>query len=138
MFTLSKSFRFEASHCLPHHQGKCARLHGHSWVGKVYCQGEQLQREGGEAGMLLDYARIKAVLKPLLEQHLDHWHLNESTGLENPTSEALARWIFEQLQPQLPWLVAVEIQETCTSSCFYQPGASPLSVGLFPAQHTGA
>lgn len=125
MFTLSKSFRFEASHLLPAHAGKCARLHGHSWVGKVYCQGPELQQQGSESGMLLDYARIKAVLKPLVDEKLDHWHLNDSTGLENPTSEALARWIYQQLKPQLPELVAVELQETCTSSCLYWPGGQP-------------
>lgn len=121
MFTLSKSFRFEASHQLPNHDGKCARLHGHSWVGKVYCRGEQLQTTGPKAGMLVDYADIKAALKPLLDEKLDHWHLNDSTGLVNPTSEEVSRWIYQQLKPLLPSLFAVEIQETCTSSCVYEP-----------------
>lgn len=121
MFTLSKSFRFEASHQLPNHDGKCARLHGHSWVGKVYCRGQQLQDTGPKAGMLVDYADIKAVLKPLLNEKLDHWHLNDSTGLANPTSEEVSRWIYQQLKPLLPSLSAIEIQETCTSSCLYEP-----------------
>ncbi len=121
MFTLSKSFRFEASHQLPGHDGKCARLHGHSWVGKVYCRGEKLQTTGPKAGMLLDYADIKTALKPLVDEKLDHWHLNDSTGLTNPTSEEVSRWIYQQLKPHLPALFAVEIQETCTSSCVYEP-----------------
>lgn len=121
MFVLTKSFRFEASHQLPQHGGKCARLHGHSWQGKVYCQGKTLQTEGPETGMLLDYGRIKAILQPLVENHLDHWHLNESTGLANPSSEELARWIYERLKPDLPQLAAIEIQETCTSTCLYWP-----------------
>jgi 6-pyruvoyltetrahydropterin/6-carboxytetrahydropterin synthase len=121
MFTLSKEFRFEASHQLPAHDGKCARLHGHSWVGWVYCQGPELQTTGPKAGMLIDFADLKTLLKPLLEEHLDHHHLNETTGLANPTSEELARWIYKRLKPQLPSLLAVEIRETCTSRCRYQP-----------------
>lgn len=129
MFTLSKTFRFEASHQLPRHGGKCGRLHGHSWVGKVYCQGQELHSTGSQAGMLIDYADIKAAVKPLLEDSLDHWHLNESTGLENPSSEEVARWIYDRLKPALPLLVAIEIQETCTSSCLYQPQYT----GLMPS-----
>lgn len=67
----------------------------------------------------MDYGDISATVKPLLENHLDHWHLNDSTGLINPTSEALAEWIFAKLQPKIADLVAVEIKETCTSYCIY-------------------
>lgn len=116
-FKLTKTFRFEASHQLPHHDGKCARLHGHSWLGSVVVSGGSLYDEGPKAGMLMDYGDIKAAVEPLVTAHLDHWHLNASTGLANPTSEELARWIFEKLQPTLPGLHAVVIEETCTSRC---------------------
>lgn len=118
-----KEFRFEAAHRLPHHDGKCQRLHGHSWVGRVYVAGDQLTETGSKVGMLMDYGEIKKYIQPLLDNYLDHYYLNESTHLENPTAEALAKWIYEQLEiAKLPGLVAVEIQETCTSGCRYQKG----------------
>lgn len=116
-----KEFRFEAAHKLPHHDGKCRRLHGHSWVGRVYVKGNKLVKNGSKQGMLIDYGDLKRYLQPLLDNFLDHYYLNESTGLENPTSEAIAKWIFEKLeQAELPGLDAVEIRETCTSGCIYR------------------
>lgn len=117
---LGKGFRFEAAHQLPHHDGKCARLHGHSWYGVIYVSGTSLSEAGPKSGMVIDYADIKHSLKPLLEGYLDHYFLNQTTGLENPTSEELARWIFEQLEQRgLSGLLAVRIDETCTSACIY-------------------
>ena len=119
-WVIYKEFRFEAAHHLPHHDGKCRRLHGHSWVGRVYVKGEKLIPEGSKQGMLMDYGDIKQYLKPLLDNFLDHYYLNETTGLENPTSEAIAKWIYEKLEQMgLSGLHAVEIQETCTSGCRY-------------------
>lgn len=118
---LMKEFRFEASHLLPHHDGKCARLHGHSWVGRVYVRGSELIQEGPKTGMVRDYADISAPVKAMVEQHLDHRHLN--ILLSNPTSELVAQWVFQYLSPQIPGLVAVEIEETCTSRCRYGSGS---------------
>jgi 6-pyruvoyltetrahydropterin/6-carboxytetrahydropterin synthase len=107
---------------LPQHDGKCRRLHGHSWVGRVFLQPKNgLVTVGPKSGMVQDFGEVSAVLKPFVDDNLDHWYLNESTKLANPTSEELARWIFERLYPKLPLLVAVEILETCTSSCRYSP-----------------
>lgn len=117
---LFKDFRFEASHVLPRHEGKCRRLHGHSWRGRVEVRGDHLQQEGPASGMVLDFGAISAVVGKLVESHLDHWHLNSTTELENPTSEELARWVFNQLEPQVPGLYSVEIEETCTSRCVYR------------------
>ena len=120
MWIISKEFRFEAAHKLPHHNGKCQRLHGHSFVGKVSIKSNSLKSEGSQVGMVLDYGIIKKYLEPMCDRYLDHHYLNESTGLENPTSEELARWIFNYLkQDGLEGLYSVEIQETCTSSCIY-------------------
>lgn len=124
MFRLEKEFRFEASHQLPHHSGKCARLHGHSWVGRISVEGEELQRDGSSAGMLADFGDLKAAVAPLLESYLDHFHLNDTLALENPTSEEIARWVYRRLKPSLPGLVSVIIEETCTSRAEYREGRS--------------
>ena len=106
---------------LPKHDGKCRRLHGHSWVGRVVLQSEQLIDNGPKSGMVQDFGDVSQVLRSLVEDDLDHWYLNESTKLESPTSEELARWIFNELKAKLPLLVAVEIEETCTSACRFEP-----------------
>ena len=71
--------------------------------------------------MLQDFSDVKKVLTPLVNGWLDHHYLNDTLPLENPTSEEVARWIYDHLKPHLPLLVAVEIEETCTSSCCYRP-----------------
>ncbi|MBD2148157.1 6-carboxytetrahydropterin synthase QueD [Sphaerospermopsis sp. FACHB-1194] len=117
---IGKEFRFEAAHKLPYHDGKCARLHGHSWRGVVYISANTLVQEGAKQGMVMDYSDLKKYLQPLLDNYLDHYYLNESTGLESPTSEAIAAWIYEKLEEAgLPGLTAVRIDETCTSICLY-------------------
>jgi 6-pyruvoyltetrahydropterin/6-carboxytetrahydropterin synthase len=119
MWTLVKKFTFEAAHKLSNHQGKCSRLHGHSWVGFVYVSSNELKQSGSETGMVIDYGEIKGIINPLVDDYLDHYYLNESTGLENPTSEEIARWIYDKIKTKLPGLVAVRVDETCTSQCFY-------------------
>src|SRR4051812_37245444 len=91
MFVIEKTFTFEASHRLPNHDGKCKRLHGHSWKVTLTLHGQQLKKDGPQKGMLVDYCQISDVFKPFLEEKLDHWHLNDTTGLENPTSESIAQ-----------------------------------------------
>jgi 6-pyruvoyltetrahydropterin/6-carboxytetrahydropterin synthase len=114
---IHKSFRFEAAHRLPHvpEGHKCARLHGHSFRVEVHVAGELDPR----LGWVMDFAELKAAAKPVIEQ-LDHRYLNEIEGLENPTSEVVARWIWERLRPRLPQLVQVVVSETCTSGCSYR------------------
>lgn len=112
-----KRFTVEAAHRLPNVPPghKCARLHGHSF-------GIELRVRGAldpELGWVQDFADIKAIFKPIYEQ-LDHHYLNDIPGLENPTSERLAVWIWDRLKPQLPGLSAVVVQETCTSGCEYR------------------
>ena len=123
---IGKEFRFEAAHQLPNHDGKCARLHGHSWRGVIYVSGNKLMDSGAKQGMIMDYDDIKKYLKPLLDDYLDHYYLNETTGLANPTSEAIAKWIYEQLENQITGLVAVRIDETCTSQCIYSKAKNNL------------
>lgn len=121
MYRLKKQFKFEASHQLPEHDGKCQRLHGHSWVGYLILEGSELIADGPKQGMLIDYGDVGAAIKPVVEKYLDHWHLNESTGLINPTSEQIARWVYNLMKPILPMLKAVQILETCTSEAEYRP-----------------
>ena len=114
-----KEFSFEAAHRLPNvpEGHKCARLHGHSFHARVTVEGPV----GAETGWVMDFADIKAAIRPL-EDQLDHRYLNEIEGLENPTSERLAVWLWERLAPRLPGLAAVEVRETCTTGCVYRGG----------------
>ena len=111
-----KEFTFEAAHRLPNVRPghKCGRLHGHSFRVEVHVRGEV----DAHTGWILDFADIKDAFKPLFDQ-LDHNFLNEIESLSNPTSEVLAKWIWERLQPTLPSLSKVVVRETCTSGCVY-------------------
>jgi len=114
---LSKTFSFEAAHWLPCFPDghKCRRLHGHSFRVEVVVAGVVPP----EAGYLIDYGEIRAATAPI-EAELDHRCLNDLPGLENPTSEIIARWIWDRLKPALPMLDAVIVEETCTSRCEYR------------------
>lgn len=113
---LSKTFSFEAAHSLPTFPDghKCRRLHGHSFRFDVIVEGEVDPLRG----YLIDYGDIKKAAEPLIRR-LDHYHLNEIEGLENPTAETLAGWIYHQLKAPLPLLTRIIVHETCTSSCEY-------------------
>ncbi len=112
-----KEFTFEAAHRLPNVpvEHKCSRLHGHSFAVRIFVAGEV----GADTGWVMDFSDISAAFKPIRKQ-LDHYYLNDIEGLENPTSENIARWIWQRLQSSLPQLSAVEIRETCTSGCIYR------------------
>ena len=114
---LRKTFQFEAAHLLPRlpKTHKCRRLHGHSFSVEVVVAGacdEQL-------GWVMDYADISAAFKPLWAK-LDHYYLNDIPGLENPTSENIAGWIWKRLKPRLPLLTEIVVAETCMSRCVYR------------------
>jgi 6-pyruvoyltetrahydropterin/6-carboxytetrahydropterin synthase len=112
-----REFTFEAAHRLPHvpEGHKCARLHGHSYRVTVHVAGDVKE----DMGWVMDFGAIKCAFAPI-EAQLDHYYLNEVAGLENPTSENLARWIWDRLHPSLPALSAVTVRETCTSGCTYR------------------
>jgi 6-pyruvoyltetrahydropterin/6-carboxytetrahydropterin synthase len=112
-----KEFTFEAAHRLPNVPSghKCARLHGHSYRVVVHISGPV----DDHAGWVRDFADLSGAMRPVLDQ-LDHYYLNEIEGLDNPTSEVLARWIWVQLQPALAELSQIVVRETCTSGCVYR------------------
>ncbi|HPF74386.1 MAG: 6-carboxytetrahydropterin synthase QueD [Rhodanobacteraceae bacterium] len=112
-----KVFTLESAHWLPNvpEGHKCRRLHGHSFRIEVRVSGEV----GEQSGWVMDFADIKGAFRPLFDQ-LDHHCLNEVEGLENPTSENLARWVWDRLKPSLPLLSEVVVHETCTSGCSYR------------------
>ena len=114
---LRKKFSFEAAHLLPHlpKSHKCRRLHGHSFEVEIVVTGKVDRK----LGWVMDYADMSAAFKPLWEQ-LDHRYLNEISGLENPTSEMIAGWIWKRLKPRLPLLTEVIVAETCNARCVYR------------------
>lgn len=112
-----KEFTIEAAHRLPGVPSghKCGRLHGHSFRIAVYIRGPIEE----ETGWVMDFADLKQVFRPLYEL-LDHNYLNDIEGLENPTSENLARWLWRRLHPALPNLSQIVVRETCTAGCIYR------------------
>ena len=116
MIGVFKEFTFEAAHRLPNVAAdhKCARLHGHSFRVAVHVEGEP----GPESGWVMDFADIERAFAPL-HAELDHRYLNEIPGLDNPTSECLAVWIWERLAPTLAGLNKVVVRETCTAGVEY-------------------
>lgn len=119
MWKLTKRVTFEAAHQLPNHDGKCSRLHGHSWAAVVTVAGAALHDSGPQQGMVVDYSKVSAVLKPIVDKYLDHHHLNASLEMENPTSEHIARWLYRKLSGSIEGLVSVTVEETCTCACTY-------------------
>ena len=109
-------FTIEAAHRLPNVPAghKCARLHGHSFRIELHLSGDV----DPHTGWVMDFADVKQAFQPIYDQ-LDHHYLNEIAGLENPTSENLARWIWKTTKPVLPLLSKVVVHETCTSGCVY-------------------
>jgi 6-pyruvoyltetrahydropterin/6-carboxytetrahydropterin synthase len=114
---LVKEYRFEAAHRLPEVAAghKCARLHGHSFKFEVHIAGPVDER----TGWFIDYGDLDTVVIPLV-QRLDHFYLNEVEGLANPTSEVLARWLWDHIRPRMPQLVAITLFETCDARCVYR------------------
>lgn len=114
---LVHEFRFEAAHRLPKVPPghKCQRLHGHSFKIEIAVEGPV----NPDTGWFIDFDEIYKVWQPLWDQ-LDHNYMNEIPGLENPTSENLAVWIWERMKTTLPSLAQVTVFETCDARCEYK------------------
>lgn len=115
-FELRQQFQIESARFLPHlpEGHPCRRMHGHSFKIILTLQGDL----NPKIGWVRDYHEIEMTMKPLLQQ-LDHRVLNEVPGLENPTSELLAVWIYERAKKQISELVRVSVQETTNTECSY-------------------
>ena len=111
-----KTFTLESAHRLPGvpEGHKCARVHGHSFRVELHVSGPV----DPHLGWVMDFAEIKQAFEPLF-QRLDHRYLNDVPGLDNPTSEQLARYIWQELKPALPLLSRVVVHETCTSGASF-------------------
>lgn len=114
---INKEFTFEAAHKLPNvaKDHKCGRLHGHSYKIKLHLKGEI----DVTSGWFIDFSELTKIFKPTLDM-LDHRYLNDISGLENPTAEILAMWLWKKIKDDLPHLSAIEIMETCTSGVLYR------------------
>jgi 6-pyruvoyltetrahydropterin/6-carboxytetrahydropterin synthase len=114
---LRKTFQFEAAHLLPNlpKSHKCRRLHGHSFKVEIAISGKCHPK----LGWVMDYAELGKAFTPIWKQ-LDHFYLNEIPGLQNPTSENVAVWIWKKLKPRLSLLTEVVVAETCTARCVYR------------------
>lgn len=134
-YELRKTFTFEAAHQLKHHDGKCARLHGHSFKLTIVVAGAEINPEiivkdgesakvNAKANMLLDYGVISEIVKPFVENYLDHHFLNETLENDSPTSEFIALFCFRHFQEAFNWkggnLREIRISETCTSEAIYR------------------
>ena len=110
-----KEFTFEAAHKLPlvSEDHKCSNLHGHSFRVRVYVDGPL-----NEMGWVMDFSDLKKSCAPYINK-LDHSYLNEIEGLENPTSENIAIWLWDNLIELLPALSSIVVMETCNSGCEY-------------------
>lgn len=115
---LTKEFKFEAAHRLtnvaPEH--KCGRLHGHSFIVEISVMGDV----DPSSGWLIDFGDISKVVRPIIDDELDHRYLNEIEGMDNPTSENIAIWLWNRIKPSLPVLSAVMVQETATARAIYR------------------
>lgn len=110
-----RRFRFEAAHRLPRvpegHQ--CGRMHGHGF--EVILHADQ-DLHGAPMGV--DFDHLGRIWEPF-QAHLHHACMNDIPGLENPTSEMLAAWLWARIKPDLPALSWVTVYETATAGCHY-------------------
>jgi 6-pyruvoyltetrahydropterin/6-carboxytetrahydropterin synthase len=115
--TVYKVFKIHAAHWLPNvSEGhKCRQLHGHTFKIEVHVKGPVR----GDTGWVMDFAEIGKIVA-LVEKKLDHTCLNDIPGLDNPTSENLAIWIWKRLQLDLPGLAKIVVQESRGSGCIYE------------------
>ena len=112
-----KKFSFESAHALPNVPDghKCKTVHGHSYHMTLKLEGDLEEK----MDWVMDFAIVKEIVKPVVKK-LDHKYLNDIEGLENPTCEKIAIWIWNRVKPELPLLKQIELNETATSGVVYE------------------
>lgn len=112
-----REFKFDAAHRLPNLQEghRCGNLHGHTFAVFIHIEG----RVGDDTGWVKDYGEIKSICAPVIDT-LDHQYLNDIPGLENPTSEKIAEWLWKRIKPSLKELTMIEVKETASTGCRYR------------------
>lgn len=112
---IEKEFVFDAAHFLPlvAPDHKCRRLHGHTYKVVIGVEGDV-----GAQGWIMDFADIGTVIKPILQQ-IDHTLLNAVEGLENPTAENIARWLYDRSKKELDTVSYVIVQEGVASRAIF-------------------
>lgn len=113
---LKQHFQVESARFLPQldKNHPCAHMHGHSFKIILSFVGDV----NPQIGWLIDYHQISQIMSPILKQ-IDHRVLNEVPGLENPTSENLAKWIYDQVKSRISFLISVNVSETPFTECIY-------------------
>lgn len=112
-----KEFTFDSAHFLPNVEvgHKCKEMHGHTYRLRVWIEG----KPDPVIGWVMDFADLKKIIKPVIEK-IDHTVLNNIVGLENPTCEHIAIWIWDNIKPLVPALAKIELHETPTSGVIYE------------------
>lgn len=109
---VTKEFCFNGAHNLLGYQGKCERLHGHTWTVQV-----TVDAPVGEDGLAFDFVRLKEIVTERAIDILDHTYLNDI--IPNPSAENIAIWIWRRLEKEVP-LYEVKVFETRTSFVTYR------------------
>lgn len=111
-----KKFTFDSAHSLPNVPDghKCKEVHGHTYRLTVFLEGDL----DPDLGWVMDFAELKKVVKPVVDE-IDHKYMNEIEGLENPTCEIIAKWIWDRIKPGIPQLMKIQLDETPTSGAVY-------------------
>ena len=112
-----KQFTFDSAHFLPNVplEHKCRQVHGHTYRLLVYLEGDL----DPHIGWVMDFSDVKRVIDPIVKS-IDHKMLNDIEGLENPTCERIAVWLWNKIKPDLPMQSKIELHETPTSGVVYK------------------
>ncbi len=115
--TIFKEFNFDSAHFLPNVPDgyKCKGIHGHTYRMTIYFEGDLDE----QFGWVIDFAEIKNEVNPIIKS-IDHKLLNDIEGLENPTCEVIAIWIWNKIKQRIPLLCRIELFETLTSGVVYE------------------
>lgn len=119
MYRISKTVTFDAAHRLSEHDGRCSRLHGHTYTATIVIEAAQPKPTGPKRGMVADFGQVSDVVEAIVDRYLDHRYLNDTVDVY-PTSENLAKWLFGKLKPDVPNLAEVTISESCTTQATYR------------------